>query len=81
MGDSGSKPVKVVDARGSFCPWPLMEMVRMIKDAKVGDVVEVWSSDSASQRDISKWAERAGHEFLGVVHEQGYDRIRVRKVK
>jgi Predicted redox protein, regulator of disulfide bond formation len=56
-----------------------MELIRAIKESSVGDVIEVLSSDTGSQRDIPKWAEKAGHEFLGVVHEQGYDRIRVKK--
>lgn len=70
---------KVIDARGSFCPGPLMELIRNIKEGSVGDVFEVWSSDIGSQRDIPKWTEKAGHQLLGVFHEQGYDRIRVRK--
>ena len=72
---------KVIDARGSFCPGPLMEVIRAIKEGNVGDVIEVWSSDTGSQRDIPKWAAKAGHEFLGVIHEQGFDRITVRKTK
>jgi tRNA 2-thiouridine synthesizing protein A len=76
-----SANVRIIDARGSFCPGPLMELIRAIKEAKIGDVIEVWSSDSGSQRDIPKWVSKAGHEFLGVIHEQGYDRIRVRKAR
>ncbi len=72
---------KVIDARGSFCPGPLMEVIRAIKEGKVGDEIEVWSSDTGSQRDIPKWAAKAGHEFLGVVQEQGYDAIRIRKAR
>ncbi|MDG6933356.1 MAG: sulfurtransferase TusA family protein [Nitrososphaerota archaeon] len=71
--------MKVIDARGSFCPGPLMELIRAVKESAVGDVIEIWSSDTGSQRDIPKWTEKAGHEFLGVIHEEGYDRIKVRK--
>ena len=77
----GSTNKKVIDARGSFCPGPLMEVIRAIKEGKVSDEIEVWSSDTGSQRDIPKWAAKAGHEFLGVVQEQGYDAIRVRKAR
>jgi len=72
---------KVIDARGSFCPGPLMELVRNIKEGKVGDVFEIWSSDSGSQRDIPKWAEKAHHQVLQIAHENGYDRIVVKKMK
>jgi tRNA 2-thiouridine synthesizing protein A len=72
---------KIIDARGSFCPGPLMELVRNIKEGKVGDVFEIWSSDAGSQRDVPKWAEKAGHQVLGIVHEKDYDRITVKKTK
>jgi tRNA 2-thiouridine synthesizing protein A len=80
LSQTGIQP-KVIDARGSFCPGPLMELVRNIKEGKVGDVFEVWSSDAGSQRDIPKWAEKAGHQVLKIVHEKDYDRITVKKTK
>jgi tRNA 2-thiouridine synthesizing protein A len=70
-----------IDARGSFCPGPLMEMIRAMKSAAVGQVVAVLSSDSGSRRDIPLWAEKAGQEFLEVRAHEGYDEILVRKVK
>jgi len=78
MGQQQVQP-KVIDARGSYCPGPLMELVRNIKEGKVGDVFEVWSSDSGSQRDIPKWTQKAGHELINVAHEKDYDRILVKK--
>jgi TusA-related sulfurtransferase len=71
----------LIDARGSFCPGPLMELVRGIRQARVGEVVEVWSSDQGSRRDIPFWAKKAGHELLGVFDEPGYSRFVVRKVR
>ena len=70
-----------IDARGSFCPGPLMEMIRAIKSAEVGQVVAVLSSDSGSKKDIPLWAEKAGQEFLEVRAHEGYDEILVRKLK
>jgi TusA-related sulfurtransferase len=29
----------VLDARGSFCPGPLMELIRGIRQAKVGEII------------------------------------------
>jgi tRNA 2-thiouridine synthesizing protein A len=80
MSQSNIQP-KVIDARGSFCPGPLMELLRNIKEGKVGDVFEIWSSDSGSQRDIPKWAQKAGHQLIEVVHEKDYDRIVVKKLR
>ncbi len=70
---------RTVDARGSFCPGPMMELIRVMKESKVGDVIAVLSRDSSSRRDIQAWAAKAGHEFLGAFREEGYDKIVVRK--
>ena len=50
------KPVKVIDARGSLCPGPLMELIKAIKIGKDGEVYEVWSADEGSKKDIPAWA-------------------------
>lgn len=69
----------VIDARGSFCPGPLMELIRGIRQAKVGETIEVWSSDQGSRKDIPFWVQKAGHELIGFFDEPGYARIVVRK--
>jgi len=71
----------ILDARGSFCPGPLMELIRGIKQAKVGEELEVWSSDQGSKKDIPFWIQKAGHQILGVVEEPGYTRFIVKKLK
>ena len=50
---------KEVDARGSFCPGPLMELIRNIKMAQVGDIIAVLSSDEGSKKDIPAWVTKA----------------------
>ncbi|GIW25311.1 sulfurtransferase TusA family protein [Meiothermus sp.] len=62
---------KEIDARGSFCPGPLMELIRNIKTAQVGDVIAVLSGDPGSVKDIPAWVEKAKHEFLGIEDVEG----------
>lgn len=69
------------DARGSFCPGPLMEMIRQVKAAQVGDVIAVISGDEGSRKDIPAWIEKAKQEFLGMEPVEGATRFIVRKVK
>lgn len=71
----------ILDARGSFCPGPLMELIRGIKQAKVGEEIEVWSSDQGSRKDIPFWVQKAGHELVGVVDEPDYARFVVKKLR
>ena len=48
----------------------------------VGGVVEIRSSDAGSRGDIPVWANKVGHEYLGVLQaDEGYDRIFVRRGK
>lgn len=70
---------KEIDARGSFCPGPLMELIRGIKTLPVGGTLAVLSSDPGSLKDIPAWVTKARHEMLGTRKEQGYTRFVVRK--
>jgi TusA-related sulfurtransferase len=72
---------RTIDARGSFCPGPLMELIRGIREARVGEVLAVYSSDRGSKLDIPKWIEKAGHRLIGVFERDGYDEIIVEKVR
>lgn len=70
-----------IDARGSFCPGPLMEMIRAIRAAGVGDVVAVLSKDPGSRTDIPAWVAKARHEMLAIEDEDGYTRFVVKKAR
>ena len=72
---------RTIDARGSFCPGPLMELIRGIRESQVGDVLAVLSSDKGSKIDIPKWIEKAGHRLIAVESVEGYDRILVEKAR
>ena len=75
------KTSNTVDARGSACPGPLLEAKKGIGKVKVGEVLEVYSNDPGTRTDIPAWAEKVGHEFLGAVSADGYDKLYVRRKK
>jgi tRNA 2-thiouridine synthesizing protein A len=66
---------KVVDARGTACPGPLLEAKKAIGTVSVGQTIEVWSGDASTKKDLPRWAAKVGHEFLGALPAEGYDRI------
>ena len=72
---------RTIDARGSFCPGPLMELIRGIREAQVGDVIAVRSTDAGSRTDIPLWVAKAGHRLIGVTARDGYDEIVVEKAR
>ncbi len=75
------KADKVVDARGTACPGPLLAAKRSIAEVPVGGVMEVLSSDAGTKRDVPMWAKKMGYDYLGTIDEPGYFRIFVRKTK
>lgn len=80
MTQLATPPVaRTIDARGSFCPGPLMELIRGIRESAPGTLLAVWSTDSGSRIDIPKWVEKAGHRLVGVTTHDGYDEIVVEK--
>jgi tRNA 2-thiouridine synthesizing protein A len=75
------KSTSVVDARGSACPGPLLEAKKGIGKVKIGEVLEVLSNDPGTKEDIPLWAQKVGHECLGFLSVDGYDRIFVVRKK
>jgi tRNA 2-thiouridine synthesizing protein A len=72
---------RTIDARGSFCPGPLMELIRGIRESQVGDVLAVRSTDRGSRIDIPKWVEKAGHRLVSINSLEGYDEILIEKAR
>ncbi len=70
-----------VDARGAYCPGPLMELIAALKLVEVGDEVEVWSTDKGSATDIPEWVKKVRHELVGIDARDNYWSIVVRKAK
>jgi tRNA 2-thiouridine synthesizing protein A len=70
-----------IDARGAFCPGPLMELIAVLKLVQIGDEIEVWSSDKGSVSDIPQWVNKVHHEMVGITRQDGYWSIVVRRAK
>lgn len=72
---------KSIDARGSYCPGPLMELIKGIKTSQIGDIVEVISSDKGSAVDIPVWVNKMGHEIASSESNGNEFKIAVRKAR
>ena len=72
---------KVADARGVACPGPLLEAKRAIGAVKVGEVLEIWSADPKTKEDIPMWCRKVGHDYMGSLSAEGYDRIFIKRSK
>lgn len=72
---------ETIDARGAYCPGPLMELIAKLKLVQIGDEIEVLSSDKGSAADIPEWVKKVHHEMVGVTQKGEYWSIVVRKAK
>lgn len=66
---------RVIDARGTACPGPLLEAKKGMAGVPLGSTIEIWSTDPATKNDISAWSAKVGHDYLGVLDADGYDRV------
>jgi tRNA 2-thiouridine synthesizing protein A len=72
---------KVVDARGAACPGPLLEAKKAMGSVALGELLELWSTDSQTKNDVAAWAGKVGHGFVGAAEGQGYERVFIRRGK
>jgi len=79
MSESEHEADETVDARGSACPGPLMDLIGKIKNVEDGSVVALLTEDEGSKNDVPEWVEEAGHDLLDIVDEGEYYSIYVKK--
>ena len=73
--------IKVVDARNTFCPGTLMELISFMKRAEVGDEMELLSTDDGSANDVPQWIAKVGHELVSNEKIDDVWHIVVKKLK
>jgi len=72
---------KIIDARNTYCPGPLMELITYMKQASVGDKLELLSTDNGTANDVPEWINKVGHEMISSEKIEDVWHITVRKVK
>ncbi len=81
MSEPSGTSNELIDARGLYCPGPLMELIRAIQTKPVGTVLTVLSSDEGSAKDIPAWIGKVGQEHVETKKLDGYWELVVKKVK
>lgn len=70
-----------LDCFGLLCPVPIIQTAKKIKEMKVGEVLEVTSTDQGIKLDMPAWCRTTGQEYLGMVEDGELIKVYVRKVK
>lgn len=69
---------KIVDARGASCPGPIVELSKAYREAKVGDIIEVWATDPGIKADAKAWAEKTKNQILEIKEEEGVIKVTIK---
>ena len=77
----GLKVDKLVDARGTACPGPLLDARRGISECPVGGVMEIQSSDVGTKVSVQRWCKKMKFDYLGDVEGDGFWSIYLRRTK
>lgn len=60
-----------LDVTGMACPMPIVKTKKTMNTLEVGATLEVVSTDVGSKADFPAWAESTGHQYIGLVEEDG----------
>ncbi len=66
-----------VDARGTRCPHPVVELARAAKSAGPRARIDLLSDDPVSLTDVPAWCRMCRADLLAVAEEAGYWRFSV----
>lgn len=58
------KADQIMDAKGLYCPEPVMLLHNRVREMGVGEVLQVIATDPSTQRDIPKFCTFLGHELI-----------------
>jgi tRNA 2-thiouridine synthesizing protein A len=53
-----------LDTRGLSCPMPILKMKRALKQVDTGNVIQMFSSDPGSLKDMEAFCNQTGHNLL-----------------
>lgn len=70
-----------LDCIGLYCPMPIYNTAKKLKELKPGQVLEVLADDEGIKEDIPAWCRSTGNELLGIEEEKGQYKAYVRKAK
>ncbi len=70
---------EILDARGLFCPEPVMMLHQAVRQLQAGQVLQVLASDPSTQRDIPKFCTFLGHSLLQADELEGQYSYWIRK--
>ena len=72
-------PNRRLDLLGFFCPVPVHETRKILKEMKEGELLEVIGDDPETLHDMPALCERISADLISIVEESGEYRFLIRK--
>ncbi len=66
-----SAPKANLDARGLFCPMPILKASQLLETLGSGEILEVLADDPAAPSDFAAFAKRTGNPLLASEEKAG----------
>ncbi|MFH1179134.1 MAG: sulfurtransferase TusA family protein [Candidatus Bathyarchaeota archaeon] len=60
-----------LDAKGMYCPMPIVKLKKATKTMESGQVLKLVATDPGSARDVPAWANKTGAKILETSEENG----------
>jgi tRNA 2-thiouridine synthesizing protein A len=70
-----------LDCFGLLCPVPIIQTAQRLKKMKIGEILEVISTDKGIREDLPAWCRQTGQQFIGVEEDGEVFKAYVKKVK
>jgi tRNA 2-thiouridine synthesizing protein A len=70
-----------LDCVGLYCPMPIYNTAKKLKEMKPGQVLEVLADDEGIKEDMPAWCKTTGNELVGLKEEKGQYKAYVRKAE
>jgi tRNA 2-thiouridine synthesizing protein A len=78
---AATKADLVLNAVGERCPMPIINLRDNLKEAKVGQTIELIADDIGAKADVPAFCKRTGNELLGSWDDKGTLHFLIRKMK
>jgi len=72
---------QTLDCYGLLCPMPIIQTAKKIKEMRIGEILEVVSTDKGIKEDMPAWCRQTGQEFLGIEENDKVFKAYVKKIK
>ena len=70
-----------LDCIGLYCPMPIANTAKKIKEMQEGQVLEVLADDEGIKEDAPAWCKTTGNELVGIEEEGNEYKVYIKKTQ